>query len=178
MLSSWPGCPVCCPAPWSTSCPQTLRCHRGLPGHSTKRRSQADSSGAGAASAPTFSRARASTQHHTCPGTPPKKRALAPPTSDSASVTYESWQTRYEQLRSQILQMRGTSVRCGWGQALVEQRGLAAWMKAWPLPTTTPLPLPEATPTQDASPLPMPIQEELVQILVNTILCHVQEVFA
>jgi hypothetical protein len=56
---------------------------------------------------------------------------------------------------------------------LLLQRGLAAWMKAWP---ATPAAAPEReTASQDAAPLPWSIQQQLAQILVSTILDHVQE---
>jgi hypothetical protein len=89
-------------------------------------------------------------------------------------LAHEAWQTRYEQLRSQVLQVRGIATSCGCGHALLLQRGLAAWMKAWP---ATPAPAPEReTPAQDAAPLPWPLQQQLAQILVTTILDHVQEI--
>jgi hypothetical protein len=90
--------------------------------------------------------------------------------------TDEAWQTRYEHLRAQALQACGTSSHGGCGYALLLQRGLAAWMQAWP---ATPPPLPElmtapATP-QDTPSLPWPIEQQLAHILADTILDHVQE---
>jgi hypothetical protein len=61
---------------------------------------------------------------------------------------------------------------------LLLQRGLAAWMKAWPATTSAGPPPAQATPNQDAAPLPWSIQQQLAHILVNTILDHVQEISA
>jgi hypothetical protein len=91
----------------------------------------------------------------------------------------ELWQTRYEHLRAQVLEARGTVSPCGCGYVLLLQRGLAAWMKAWPATPSPVAPLPEpiseqAT-AQDATSLPWLIEQQLAQILADTILGHVQE---
>jgi hypothetical protein len=92
--------------------------------------------------------------------------------------TDEAWQTRYEHLRAQALQERGTSDHGGCGYALLLQRGLAAWMQAWPASPSPPLPEPMSTPAaaQDALALPWPIEQQLAHILADTILDHVQEI--
>jgi hypothetical protein len=59
---------------------------------------------------------------------------------------------------------------------LLLQRGLAAWMKAWPTTAAAAPPPAEATPVQDAIPLPWSIQQQLAQILVSTILDHIPEI--
>jgi hypothetical protein len=91
--------------------------------------------------------------------------------------TDEAWQTRYEHLRSQALRARGTSGHGCCGYALLLQRGLAAWMQAWPATPPPPLPEPMSTPTtaQDTPSLPWPVEQQLAQILADTILDHVQE---
>ena len=88
-----------------------------------------------------------------------------------------AWQTRYEHLRIQALQAGGASDHGGCGYALLLQRGLAAWMQAWPAPPPPlPEPMPTPAPAQDASSLPWPIEQQLAHILADTILDHVQEV--
>ena len=89
--------------------------------------------------------------------------------------TDEAWQTRYEHLRAQALQVRGTSDHGGCGYALLLQRGLAAWMQALPV-TPPPLSQPVSTPTtQDTPFFPWLIEQQLARILADTILDHVQE---
>jgi hypothetical protein len=51
-------------------------------------------------------------------------------------------------------------------------------MKAWPATTSAAPPPSEATPAQDAAPLPWSIQQQLAHILVSAILDHVQEISA
>lgn len=82
----------------------------------------------------------------------------------------ELWTRRYEQLRQQVLSEPGG----GWGQGLVVQRGLVAWMQAWP--TEPPRATGPAIPTE-AEPLPVPrwssdLRREIGSVLVNMILAQ------
>jgi len=81
----------------------------------------------------------------------------------------EKWTTRYEQLRRQILEEPQGS---GWGRALLQRRGLVAWMQAWPSdeeagPEEATGP---AEPSTPATPLPIGLCGEITRILVNMIL--------
>jgi len=41
----------------------------------------------------------------------------------------DRWASRYEDLRRRAVEKEGPA---GWGAALLMQRGMVAWMKAWP----------------------------------------------
>jgi hypothetical protein len=52
------------------------------------------------------------------------------PQSDPAVLDSTDWVKRYEAVRERALQDGVNG--CGWGLALLMDRGLIAWMRAWP----------------------------------------------
>lgn len=43
----------------------------------------------------------------------------------------ELWQSRYEQLRQQVLEPGATLTQDRWGLSLLIRKGLAGWMRIW-----------------------------------------------
>jgi hypothetical protein len=95
-------------------------------------------------------------------------------------ISAESWQARYEQLRTQVGELCVSSggQRQRWGLALLVQRGLLAWMRAWPNPepATPPETAPRAFSPSDNASVPFAIQQQIASVLVNMVLVQVQEV--
>lgn len=95
-----------------------------------------------------------------------------------ATVLGDAWWTdRYEAIRYQWLAPLTARVQ-GWSMTLLVQRGMAAWMQAWPKPTTSSLPpSPLATRrTLDCAPsLPSGVGQELATVMVSMILGRSKE---
>jgi len=74
------------------------------------------------------------------------------------------WTQRYEALRIQALEGRGM----GWGLALASDRGLAAWMQAWPpdVPPVTGC----AGPAVAAGTVPDPLRGQIALVMADMIL--------
>lgn len=52
------------------------------------------------------------------------------------SEARELWQSRYEQLRRQVLEPDATLTQDRWGLSLLVRKGMAGWMHAWNDPST------------------------------------------
>jgi len=94
------------------------------------------------------------------------------PSVGEAAVS-QTWTTRYEELRRQIL---AESEGRGWGRALLLRRGLVAWMQAWPSDeSAVPATPKSAEPTAAATTLPAELGGAITQVLVNMILDQAKE---
>jgi hypothetical protein len=109
-----------------------------------------------------------------------KKRAIdtAPNSFGLCCVPAVQWTARYEQLRGQALE-QGCGGR-GWGLTLFLQRGLVAWMRAWPQ-TSLPKPSREQATREEPEEkmyLSTELRDEVVSVWVNIVLNKQEEVFA
>ena len=88
----------------------------------------------------------------------------------------EMWTTRYEDLRRQVVEEHRQLDR-GAGLALLVQRGVAAWMQAWPEgiaplpPRGVPLDSANAVPAEPIC-LPGDLRHQMTLILANMVLGH------
>ena len=80
---------------------------------------------------------------------------------------------RYEDLRRAALDVARPSGDA-WGLAVFLRQGMAAWMRAWPLPEE-PLGTVQATESERQS---LPSNQQLIAILANMVLTAGQEVLA
>lgn len=63
----------------------------------------------------------------------------------------------------------------GWGLALVQRQGMAAWMRAWP-PDASPSPLPVLAHVSDSpSSLPSDLCGQIASVMADMILSHQQQ---
>jgi hypothetical protein len=94
-------------------------------------------------------------------------------TSVGEADVSQTWTTRYEELRRQILaEPEGR----GWGRALLLRRGLVAWMQAWPSDESGVQAAPKsAEPAAPAPTLPADLGSAITQVLVNMILDQAKE---
>ena len=81
----------------------------------------------------------------------------------------EPWETRYEEMRSQVMTELG-SINHAYGYVLLVRRGLAAWMKAWPRPASQASCDLRSGQRFDAVTIPSHLLQSATSLLVNMIL--------
>jgi hypothetical protein len=81
------------------------------------------------------------------------------------------WQTRYEQLRRQILEPSATLAQDRWGLSLLLRKGLAGWMRLWQDPAAIAQEAAPASPLGASSPAPG-WQQQAALLLANMALGH------
>jgi hypothetical protein len=83
---------------------------------------------------------------------------------------------RYEDLRRHVVE---GEISIGWGAALLMQRGMVAWMKAWPANDRTAAEDDERIPEKEKNGVPLDIPDvpdrEAISILVDMVMEHCRE---
>jgi hypothetical protein len=81
----------------------------------------------------------------------------------------ELWTTRYEEMRKRAM-AKSCSIDHSYGYALLNRRGLVAWMKAWPRPAQEPPRDRESGSRVGALTIPSHLLQSAASLLVNMIL--------
>jgi hypothetical protein len=81
----------------------------------------------------------------------------------------EPWETRYEEMRRQVMTELGSSSHV-YGYVLLVRRGLVGWMKAWPQPASQASCDLRSGQPLDAVTIPSHLLQSATSLLVNMIL--------